>query len=289
MNEAVVEDPVIQTAFPNGHFYSPVVDPLDVALRADSLWPAKPECLGFDFGRERHRDILEHTLPRHLPRYDYPEMLEETPTLDRFFTRNSQFGWLDSRVLFAFLNEWKPRRMIEVGSGYSSLLVADVNRRFLGNALDFTCIEPYPREFLKQRIDGITRVIEAKVQDVNPVEFDKLEAGDVLFVDSSHVAKTGSDVNHLVFEIFPRLRCGVRIHIHDIFLPAEYPKEWVLGENRSWNEQYVIRALLMHSSAFRVLFGCYYAFLEFPELVRSALGLGGAAFGGGSLWLEKTA
>ena len=103
MNEAVAEDPVIRTAFPNGHFYSPVVDPLEVALHADRLWPEKPECRGFDFGRERHRAILEDVLPRHLPRYDYPEMLEETPALDRFFTRNSQFGWLDSRVLFAFL------------------------------------------------------------------------------------------------------------------------------------------------------------------------------------------
>ena len=248
MNEAVAENPVIRTAFPNGHFYSPVVDPREVALRADRLWPEKPECLGIDFEPARHRDILRNARRTICRRYDYPEMLEETPTLDRFFTRNSQFGWLDSRVLFAFLNEWRPRRMIEVGSGYSSLLVADVNRRFLGNALDFTCIEPYPREFLKQRIEGITRVIETKVQDVDPAEFERLDAGDVLFIDSSHVAKTGSDVNHLVFEIFPRLRRGVRIHIHDIFLPAEYPKDWVLGENRSWNEQYVIRALLMHST-----------------------------------------
>jgi hypothetical protein len=285
----VAEDPIIRTALPNGHFYSPVVDPSEIAPRTARLWPEKPECLGIDFGEQRHRDILENVLPRHLPRYDYLEVLDETPTLDRFFTRNSQFGWLDSRTLFAFLNEWRPRRMIEVGSGYSSLLVADVNRRFLAHSLDFTCIEPYPREFLKQRIDGITRVLEAKVQDVDPAEFERLEAGDVLFVDSSHVAKTGSDVNHLVFEVFPRLRRGVRIHIHDVFLPAEYPKEWVLEENRSWNEQYVIRALLMHSTAFRVLFGCYYAYLAFPELVRSALDANGAVFGGGSLWIEKTA
>src|SRR4030095_41590 len=117
-----------------------------------------------------------------------------------------------------------------------------------------------------------------------------LDAGDVLFIDSSHVAKTGSDVNHLVFEIFPRLRRGVGLNIHDIFLPAEYPKGWVFGENRSWNEQYVIRALLMYSTMFRVLFGCYYAFFAFPDLVRNALNIAkGAGFGGGSLWIEKAA
>ena len=76
--------------------------------------------------------------------------------------------------------------------------------------------------------------VEAKVQDVAPSLFETLERGDVLFVDSSHVAKTGSDVNHLVFEILPRLKPGVRIHIHDVFLPAEYPKDWVIGENRSY-------------------------------------------------------
>lgn len=279
----------VQTAHPNGHFYSPVVDPAEISSREDRIWPAVPECLGVDFNSSRHRDILENVLPRYIPLYDYPETLEETPTLCRFFTRNSQFSWLDSRMLFAFLNAWRPRRMIEVGSGFSSLLVADVNRRFLGNSLDFTCIEPYPRPFLQQPVEGITRVLQDKVQDVNASVFEGLDAGDVLFIDSSHVAKTGSDVNHLVFNIFPRLRTGVLIHIHDIFLPGEYPKDWVIGENRSWNEQYVIRALLMNSTAFRVLFGCYYALLTFPELIGKALRLkDGAAIGGGSLWLEKT-
>jgi len=283
-----VEEPAVRSAFPNGHFYSPVVDPAELLPRAEHIWNGSLACPGIEFDPVRHRDVLENLLPHYLPRYDYPETLEETPTLDRFFTRNSQFNWLDPRILFAFLNEWRPRRMIEVGSGYSSLLVADVNRRFLGNTLDFTCIEPYPREFLKNRIDGITRVIEAKVQDVDPAEFERLQAGDILFVDSSHVSKTGSDVNHLVFEIFPRLRAGVRIHIHDIFLPADYPKDWVFGENRSWNEQYVVRALLMYSTAFRVLFGCCYAFLAFPELINRAFRLKeGRTFGGGSLWLEK--
>jgi methyltransferase family protein len=290
MTQSPVEDPAIRSAFPNGHFYSPVVDPLELSLRADEIWPANAECLGIEFNPAHHREVLETILPRHLPRYDYPETLEETPELDRFFTRNSQFNWLDPRVLFALVNEWRPRRMIEVGSGFSSLLVADVNRRFLDNALEFTCIEPYPRPFLQRRIEGITRVIEAKVQDVRASEFERLEAGDILFVDSSHVAKAGSDVNYLVFEVFPRLRAGVRVHIHDIFLPADYPRDWVLVENRSWNEQYVVRALLMYSRGFRILFGSNYAFLKFPELICKALNLAaGRAFGGGSLWLEKVA
>lgn len=102
------------------------------------------------------------------------------------------------------------------------------------------------------------------------------------------VAKTGSDVNYLFFEVLPRLASGVRIHIHDIFLPNEYPHDWVVTENRSWNEQYLLRALLMYSTVFRVVFGCSYAFATMPELVRTALAHPkGAAFAGGSFWIEK--
>lgn len=96
-------------------------------------------------------------------------------------------------------------------------------------------------------------------------------------------------MNHLFFEVLPRLNQGVVIHIHDIFLPHEYLRDWVLEGGRSWNEQYVLRALLMYSTAFRVLFGCNYAFLRFPDLVRSALRHPkGAAYGGGSFWIERT-
>jgi hypothetical protein len=120
--------------------------------------------------------------------------------------------------------------------------------------------------------------------------FDTLQAGDILFIDSSHVAKTGSDVNRLFFDVLPRLAPGVRIHIHDIFLPHEYPQEWVLQDNRSWNEQYLVRALLMYSVGFRVVFGCSYAYYRFPEDVARALALpSGRGFAGGSLWIERLA
>jgi hypothetical protein len=279
---------MISTSHPNGHFYSPVTDPAELVARADQLWPEQPEILGIDFNDGWHEYLLSEVFPRHMPAYDYPEVLPETPELTQFFTQNSQFSWLDCRALFVLLREWRPRRVIEVGSGFSSLLIADVNRRFLGHSMDVTCVEPYPRSFLHGGLPGLSRVIESKVQDVPLDTFTALEAGDVLFIDSSHVAKTGSDVNHLYFEVLPRLRPGVRVHIHDIFLPNEYPKEWVIGENRSWNEQYLLRALLMHSTGFRVLFGCSYASYRFPELVRRAVPHPkGYAFGGGSMWIER--
>lgn len=281
---------VIQTAHPNGHFYSPVADPAVLQSKASSIWPPQaPPVLGIDFNCQAHQMVLKSWFPRHISKYDYPEVLAEHNGDEKlFYTRNSQFGWLDSRALFVFLNEIKPARMIEVGAGYSSLLSADVNHRFLHNSCKFQCIEPYPRDFLLAGVAGLSELIIQQVQDVPPGDFETLEKGDILFIDSSHVCKTGSDVNFLYFEVLPRLKSGVLIHVHDIFLPLEYPREWVLEENRSWNEQYLLRALLMYSDSFQVFFGCNYAFYQFPELVIRALALqSGAGFGGGSFWFKK--
>lgn len=276
--------------FPPGHFYSPIVDTEALAEERARIWPADPQVAGIEFDDASHRHVLQDVLPRQLPAYDYPETLPDSDTLSSFYTRNSQFSWLDARALFALLREWRPRRIVEVGSGYSSLLMADVNRRFLGGDCEISCIEPYPRPFLQAGVPGIARLLVQRVQEVPLREFSRLEAGDVLFIDSSHVAKTGSDVNHLYFEVLPRLAAGVRIHVHDIFLPHDYPQDWAVTDNRSWNEQYLLRALLMYSKAFRVVFGCSYAFHRFPEEVRAALALpSAAAFGGGSFWMEKTA
>jgi len=276
-------------AHPNGHFYSPVVDPATLTSKAQSIWATEtPQIAGIDFNRKSHEMALTSWFPRHMPEYDYPESVDAERGETQFYTRNSQFSWLDSRTLFVFLKQIRPARLIEIGSGYSSLLTADVNQRFLNGSCNFQCIEPYPRDFLVAGVAGISELITRKVQDVPLNMFEKLQRGDILFIDSSHVCKTGSDVNFLYFEVLPRLKSGVMIHIHDIFLPFEYPMEWVLDENRSWNEQYLLRALLMYSDTFRVFFACYYASEEFPELVSKALDLpSGLGFGGGSFWLEK--
>jgi hypothetical protein len=273
---------------PPGHFYSPLVDVEAVAADRGRLWPERPVVEAIDWNDEGHRYLLSEVLPKFLPLYDYPERLPDGPDLREFYTQNPQFSFMDARALFALLQWWRPRNLIEVGSGYSSLLIADVNRRWLDGSMHVTCVEPYPRPFLTQRIEGLSRLIERKVQDVPLDEFTRLGAGDVLFIDSSHVAKTGSDVNRIYFDVLPSLAPGVHIHIHDIFLPHEYPQPWVIDENRSWNEQYLVRALLMYSDGFRIEFGANYALYAFPELVARALAHPkGHAFGGGSLWLTK--
>lgn len=271
---------------PSGHFYSPVLDRAEIAASESRLWPAQPRLpAGIEFNDAGHRQLLEVEFPRYIADFDYAESGGASASR-RYSSDNPQFGWLDAKALFVLLRTWRPARLIEVGSGHSSLLMADVNRRFLGGTMHITCIEPYPQPFLQDAGCGIDRLIEAKVQDVPLGEFEALVAGDVLFIDSSHVSKAGSDVNHLFFEVLPRLAAGVRIHIHDVFLPFEYPRSWLL-QGRSWNEQYLLQALLMHSTAFGVLFGSSYCAWKFPELMHHTTVGTETAAGGCSLWIEK--
>lgn len=274
---------------PAGHFYSPIVDTQDLQARQAQIWPANPsDPAGIDFNQESHIQLLTEVFPKYLPEYQYAEILEESAELTEFFTRNSQFSWLDSRSLFVLLRHWQPKRIIEVGSGFSTLLMADVNQRYFSGAIEITAIEPYPRAFLTSGRLGLKEVVVEKVQDVPLSWFDQLQAGDLLFIDSSHVSKTGSDVNRLFLDVLPRLNRGVRVHVHDVFFPGDYLQEWVLGEARSWNEQYLLQCFLAFNSAFKVLFGSNYAFTRHFELVRAALAHPkGAAFGGGSLYMER--
>lgn len=271
-------------------FYTPQVDVEDLKQREDAVWPATVETapLGIDFNDAHHKKVITRWFPKYIGLYDYPDEGEVNDDLDHYFTHNGIFEMLDSRALLVLLNAWKPNRLLEIGSGMSTLLSADINRRMLAGKMRLECVEPYPPGYLKNIENQIDDFHQERVEFLPFSLFESLRAGDILFVDSSHVSKTGSDVNFLFFEVFPRLRPGVRVHVHDIFLPYEYPKPWVIGQGRSWNEQYLLRALLMGGSIFKVLFGGHYAFWRFRNEVIQALNhADGAGYGGGSFWMER--
>lgn len=149
----------------------------------------------------------------------------------------------------------RPARVIEVGSGFSSLAMLDTNERFFDGAVELTFIEPNAERLLSQLRPGDERraeIITSPVQEVDLSGFERLSAGDILFIDSSHVAKVGSDVNHLVFSVLPRLAPGVLVHFHDVPYPFEYPEDWI-HYGFAWNEAYLLRALLQFNSAFRIV------------------------------------
>jgi hypothetical protein len=186
------------------------------------------------------------------------------------------------------LRKLESRHWIEVGCGFSSAVALDTSERFLDGRTKFTFIDPYP-ETLRAvaRPADLSRhqLVPKIVQDVPLDVYDQLESNDVLFIDSSHVSKVGSDVNHLVFQVLPRLRAGVVVHSHDVCFPFEYPEIW-LEEGRAWNEVYLVRAFLQHNSVYRVLLFSsfvarrFHSFLEkkMPLCLRNP---------GGSLWLQK--
>lgn len=206
----------------------------------------------------------------------------------RFHLENGSYGPFDAIMLYCMLREARPRRIIEVGSGFSSAAMLDLNDHVLGGSVNFTFIDPdlgRLRPLLRPDDASRATLIEQRVQEV-PVEvFAALGENDVLFIDSSHVSKIGSDVNRLYFDVLPALAPGVLIHIHDITGNLEYPPEW-FEEGRAWNEQYLLRAFLMNNQAYRIelftawLFNLRHAWLK-EHMPLCAPG------GGGQIWLRK--
>ncbi len=281
---AVVTQPHdIPLIFPLGHFYSPIADPAEVRAREGVIWQRRDSMPGIDMRVDAQRALLRQLAP-YAADIAYPVEPTADPTVYHY--KNDQFPCLDAEFLYALLAHTRPRAMIEVGSGFSSLITADVNRRVLGNQLDFTCIEPYPRRFLSEGVPGISRLVCEKVQNVELSLYDRLGDGDILFIDSSHVSKVGSDVNHLFFEVLPRLKPGVMVHVHDISLPDEYPKVWVY-QGRNWNEQYLLRAFLQHNSDWEIVWMAGFMATRYAEEVQQSFPRFPRLGGGGSLWLRR--
>ena len=182
----------------------------------------------------------------------------------------------------------KPRRIIEVGSGYSSCVILDTNDLFFDGSISCTHIEPYPdllHRPVGPEMNETLDIRQSKLQDVPLTLFDELQANDMLFVDSTHVSKAGSDVNTLFFDVLPRLKPGVLVHLHDIFYPFEYRRDW-LEEGRAWNEAYLLRAFLQYNHSFRILFFSAYVAVTRQEWLRQNMPLCLEDVAG-SLWVER--
>lgn len=204
---------------------------------------------------------------------------------------NGMYAYGDAESLYTMLRWLKPRRIIEIGSGNSTRIARAAirtNERDGAPPCDHTCIEPYEMPWLEQL--GVT-VLRERVQDVDMAQFQTLKAGDVLFIDSSHVIRPYGDVLIEYQQIIPTLRPGVLVHVHDIFTPRDYPEAWLRAERRLWNEQYLLEVMLAHSDRYRIRLAMNYLKHHYFDAVARALPVTGRHPGEepGAFWFEVAA
>lgn len=263
------------------HFYSPIPDS-KVFSSSDSS--------RFSFeGVRVNWANFEHLLETGFAKY-----LEETNqfpyqiTADfhanpKFFLDNRAFSGTDALATYSIIRERKPNLVIEVGSGFSTLLIKEaLEKNGKGKII---CIEPYPHKWLHQILGERISLIEKPVQEVDSNLF-SLAAGDLLFIDSTHVSKYNSDVNDLFFRVLPKLKKGVLIHLHDIYLPFEAPLRWLKNEKIFWNEQYLLYAFLQHNACFSVFYSNMMACHTYSQKMRSVF-KNSNFIGGGSFFIER--
>jgi len=244
---------------------------------------AKQEIYGINLNAPKQLQLLDLFQSYYS---DLPFQDEKTEGL-RYYYKNNFYSYGDAIILYSFIRHFRPKKIIEAGSGFSSAVMLDTNDLYFGGSIECTFIEPYPERLLTLINNNDTsKLIERKVQDVSVNHFKELNDGDILFIDSSHVSKFGSDVNYLIFEVLPQLNQGVFVHIHDIFYPFEYPKSWYY-EGRCWNEAYLLRAFLQHNDSFEIVFWNNYIFNFHFEELKKKLPLC-AKNTGGAIWLRKT-
>jgi hypothetical protein len=262
------------------HFYQPIPDTRSLS---ETLWDRPSELVGINMNDAMQLDLLRNHFPKF--RHEYDQFaVEPTGEPGRFHFNNGLFDGTDALVAYCMIRHFQPRLIIEVGSGFSSLVAAEAIARNKNSAL--ICIEPFPLDFLRQGFRGLHSLIEKKVEDMDLDFFSQLESGDILFIDSSHTVKIGGDVNYLFLEVLPRLKPGVIVHVHDIFLPFDYRRDWVMDELRFWSEQYLLQAFLSFNSEFEVLMAnAYLAHRYMKEL--NATFTNSPWWGGGSFWMRR--
>ena len=265
-----------------GHFYSPVPDLVEINADAARLFGDRSSLEGVDLRVEEQLANF-----RALARLSREAPIPASPTSStRYGTDNLNYGVGDASMLQSMLRRLRPRRYLEVGSGWSTALALDTSVNFLDGSMSVTAIEPYPALLMSCLRDGDpVEVLAQRVQEVPLSRFRELEANDVLFIDSSHVLKTASDVHFLFTRVLPVLSPGVYVHIHDMFWPFEYLRHWI-EEGRAWNECYLVHAFLLFNDAFEIeLFNHYLGQChrevietELPAMLENT---------GGALWIRR--
>lgn len=247
------------------HYYLPIPEEEDLTFERDT------ELVGINMNESTSFNLIENVFNKFKEEFNsFPS--NKTDDLYQYYLLNGSFMAIDGNVYYSLIRHLKPKKIVEVGSGNSTLLAAQAIMRNLEESRDkteITCIEPFPSNILKNAFQDLIHLIRKPVQEISLDFFELLEAGDILFIDSTHALKSGGDVWYEYCEIFPRLKSGVYVHIHDISLPKPYPRVY-FENNLFWNEQYVLQTFLTYNSKFEVVWAGNYMLCKYPEKITSA-------------------
>lgn len=269
------------------HYYQPIPDTRELC---NSLWEEPSELIGVNLNEQTQLKLLAIFVERFKSEYEaFPRNKGSIPY--QYYVNNGAFESVDGEILYCMLRLLRPRKIFEIGAGYSTYLSAQALQKNMEETniqAELIVCEPFPNKIISQGFSGLSKLIVEKIQKIPLAEFNMLNENDVLFIDSSHMLKIGSDVQYEYLEILPRLKKGVIVHIHDIFLPAEYPKKWILNDYRFWNEQYLLQAFLSFNDSFEVLWAGSYMHMNHPEHLTSAFSsYDKERVCPGSFWLKK--
>ena len=275
-----------RTMYENGHFYSPVVNLEELEQQRGRIFgPRDLRSVSLNVSKQ-----IEYfkSISRHFNRVPFSESKDQRY---RYYYNNTSYGFGDACVYWGMLAHFKPSRVVEVGSGFTSALALDAIDFY---NLDTECVfvDPYP-ELARKVVGDLSprhTIIPRPVQNMDLSVIARLKESDILFIDSSHIVKTGSDVHFELSEILPRLQPGVIVHFHDIFYPFEYPIDWVIKDNKSWNELYFIHSFLQYNSQFEIIYFNDYFSKEHGSLIDEFASAQAARIRlnpGGGLWLRR--
>jgi len=248
----------------NFNYPVPVLSELD-----GSIWTTESEMVGIDmnlYGQER----LIDDLAKHYFR-EYFALNADPLSAPGAYSRNVGYGGTDGAMLYSIIRSRKPRRIIEIGSGNSTLLATIALRKNEEEGAlpcHITSIEPYPAPYLHDALSGSGQILQRRVETVSLEHFMALNENDILFIDSSHTVRVGGDVIFEINEVLPRLRKGVVVHIHDISFPLNYSRKLIVEMQCFWAEQYMLQAFLAFNSKYRVLWCFSYVQAKRQDILR---------------------
>jgi predicted O-methyltransferase YrrM len=255
------------------HFYSPIPRLSEVA---ESFWHEPASMCGVRLNVDRGIELLAGPLQGHISSFT---------SAGAFHLKNGTYEGGDAEVLYAMIKHAQPRRIVELGSGASSALIASAVE---GLDVDYRIFDPYPNRYWESAVKESGFTIRAvSATQVPMAEFIALGAGDVLFVDTTHTVRIGGDVTQIVLEVLPALASGVLVHFHDIFLPYHYPKQWVEQGRRYWAEQYLLQAFLAFNSHFEVVLPLHAISREHPGRLGQIVPSFGPDVHPGAFWIKR--